>query len=316
MAITNTPGIPHASGFNAAQLLKRKIFSDTMLARFRCGSIIGNISNMDVLAKELKDCGDEVIFRQEPVAEIFDYVKGQELEISTVEMDAIAMKIDKAKYWNIFAESVDLAQDCDLKQWLAKQTDIRAYEMAQMIDKQLLNDLPKQAGACNKGRRAGVLSGSFDMGSGGSPVSITPASLLVKLAEAAAVLDEACIPATDRFIVFPSTAKPVFYSSPLTNACVSGLSKSPLFGGEIPNIADFRILWTNNLPMRTEGGRIAYTLPFGIKSAIGFHTQLKTSRVIENDARTFGTYWQGLQLYGYKVLRPEALGILYATFTV
>ena len=316
MAITNTPGVPHASGFNAAQLLKRKIFSDTMLERFRCGSIIGNISNMDVLAKELKDCGDEVIFRQEPVAEIFDYVKGQELEVSTVEMTPISMKIDKAKYWNIFAETVDMAQDCDLKQWLVKQSDTRAYQMAQMIDKQLLNDLPKQVAPCNKGRRAGALSGAYDMGAGGFPVSITPANLLVKLAEASAVLDEMCVPAADRFIVFPSQAKPVFYSSPLTNACVSGLSKSPLFGGEIPNISDFRILWTNNLPMRTESGRIAYTLPFGIKSATGFHTQLKKTRMIEEDARTFGQYWQGLQLYGYKVLRPEAMGILYATFTV
>ena len=316
MAISNQPGIPHASGFNAAALLKRKIFSDTLLARFRCGSIIGNISNMDVLSKELKDCGDEVIFRNTPRAEIFDYVKGQELEITTLEMTAITMKIDKAKYWNIFAETTDLAQDCDLKMWLTKYADERAYEMTQMIDRQVLTDMPYEAAQCNKGRKAGILSGAYDMGAGGAPVSITPANLLIKLAEASAVLDEQCVPEKDRFIILPVQAKPTFMASPLTNAGVSGLSKSPLFGGEIPDIMGFRVLWTNSLPLRTEGGRIAYTIPFGAKMATGFHTQLTNTRMIEEDARVFGSYWQGLQLYGYKVLRPEALGVLYATFTV
>ena len=154
------------------------------------------------------------------------------------------------------------------------------------------------------------------MGTGGAPISITPATLLIKLAECAAVLDEQCVPESDRFIVFPTQAKPTFMASPLTNVGVSGVSKSPLFGGEIPDMIGFRILWTNSLPLRTEGGRIAYTIPFGAKSATGFHTQLINTRLVENDARTFGSYWQGLQLYGYKVLRPEALGVLYSTFSV
>lgn len=316
MAITNQTGIPNASGYNAAALLKRKIFSDTLLARFRCGSIIGNISNMDVLSKELKDCGDEVIFRNTPRAEIFDYVKGQELEVSTLEMTPISMKIDKAKYWNIFAETTELKQDCDLKRWLTEFSDERAYEMTQMIDRQVLNDMPYQVAPCNKGRMAGALSGAYDMGAGGAPVAITPANIIIKISEASAVLDEACIPEKDRFIVLPVQAKPVLMASPLTNAGVSALAKSPLFGGEIPDIMGFRILWTNSLPLRIESGRIAYTIPFGAKMATGFHTQLNNTRMIEEDARVFGSYWQGLQLYGYKVLRPEALGILYATFTV
>ena len=51
----------------------------------------------------------------------------------------------------------------------------------------------------------------------------------------------------------------------------------------------------------------------GRKDAIAFVTQLNKNRVVDNDPRSFSTYWQGLQVYGFKTIRPEALVVLYAT---
>jgi hypothetical protein len=51
---------------------------------------------------------------------------------------------------------------------------------------------------------------------------------------------------------------------------------------------------------------------FGHKSAITFASQYVKSESLPSPT-TFGTLYRGLKVYGYKVVKPEALGVFYAS---
>ena len=61
-------------------------------------------------------------------------------------------------------------------------------------------------------------------------------------------------------------------------------------------------------------GEQTFTILAGRKSATGFVMQLTEQDVIDKDPRSFSKYWRGLNLYGFKVIRPEDLAVMYATF--
>ena len=42
--------------------------------------------------------------------------------------------------------------------------------------------------------------------------------------------------------------------------------------------------------------------------------QLNDQQVVDQDARSFSKYWRGLTLYGFKLLQPKEVAVLYATF--
>lgn len=309
-----------ASGYRSYNALKTPIFARALISRFYCESIAGNITSRDVVPSELRQCGDQVIFRKAPVAELFDYTKNQDLEVSSLNTEPVIMTVNRAKYWNLKLDQVDEKQICNIQEWIREFNKSASQQLAQEIDREILTQLPLQADCFNKGRRAGKKSGAFDLGALGAPVTITQDNIVTYLTFLSAVLDEQCVPQSGRFVVFPVSAKAVFYNNPtLANACASGMGKSIVLGGTIPDIMGFQIYFANNMPIYTDaaaGNAQTYTVVAGFKQATGFVTQLSKSEVIDKDPRSFSKYWRGLQVYDFMVMRPEMLAVLYATFQV
>lgn len=316
----NKAAVPAASGYRAYSVLKQPIFAKTLITRFYAESISGNITSTDIIPTELRQCGDQVVFRRDPVAEIFTYHKNQDLEVSTLNTEPIVMVVNRSNYWNLKLDRVDEKQICGIQEWVKKYVNNVSQLNALKIDNEVFREMPLEASCHNKGTKAGMRTGAYNLGAITTPVTITPTNIFTYLTYLSAVLNEANIPQTGRFAVFPEVARSVFMQSNLlNNTCASGLNKAIVLGGMFPDIMGFTIYFSTTMPIYidpSQPGLQCYLVVAGLKEATGFVTQLSESEVIDKDPRSFSKYWRGLMVYDFKVLRPEALAVLYATFTV
>lgn len=320
MPTARKPLLPAASGYTQlVSALTKPVYAAGFLKRFHSTTISGLITSQDIIPKEIRQTGDEVVFRRAPSAEVLDYQKNQELEISHLETSVITMNINRAKYSNVKLDTIDVKQIADVKLLLAAYQEDATRKLAEAIDSEVLYELPLQAAACNRGRKAGKRSHAFDFGAAGAPVVLTKENIVRYLSQMRTVLAEQNIDTNGIYVVLPIEAMDLFFANPiLSNACASGMSQSIILGTKIPNVLGFEILFSNNMPQRNENGRIAYTIFAGRKDATGFVMQVTESRHIDKSERHFGQFWQTLNVYDFKVLYPEAIATLYATldFTV
>ena len=134
----------------------------------------------------------------------------------------------------------------------------------------------------------------------------------------ASVLDEQNVPDTDRYLVITPYMRNVLMASPLAQAYVTGDSQSILRNGKIGSIDRFTIYVSNLLPTAaagqdfsgaTQGGAAKRTaIMAGHKSAITFASQIAKVESLQNP-NDFGTLVRGLNVYGYNVIKPEALAL-------
>ncbi len=80
--------------------------------------------------------------------------------------------------------------------------------------------------------------------------------------------------------------------------------------GRIGRIGRFTIYLSNNLYSATDGAFTAYYCLFGTNAAITFAAQMTKMETLRAES-TFGDLIRGLNVYGFKIVKPEALGLLY-----
>lgn len=311
--------VPAASGYRVYAALKNPIFAQTLIARYYPTTITGQITTSDIVPSEIKESGDQVVFRRAPVAEIFKYQKNQDLEVSQLNTEPTVMTIDRAYYYNLKLDRIDEKQIPNIRVWTSEFIKSAIEILAQQTDYELQVELPHQVDCHNKGPTAGKRTGAFDLGTMGAPVTITAQNINLMIGRIAAVLTEANVPNDGRYIVFPSSAQPLFWANPtLLAAQNSGNAKSIILtnGSMIPDILGFKIMFSNMTPIYTDPttGDQTFTILAGRKSSTGFVMQLTEQDVIDKDPRSFSKYWRGLNLYGFKLIRPEDLAVMYATF--
>jgi hypothetical protein len=90
--------------------------------------------------------------------------------------------------------------------------------------------------------------------------------------------------------------------SDLRDASLSGDGTSILRNGRIGMIDRFTIYMSHNLSV-TSG---KYSIIAGHKMGMTFASQMTNMETIRSES-TFGNIIRGLQVYGYKVVKPEAL---------
>lgn len=309
------PLTPAASGYTQlVSTLTQPVYAAGFLKRFEHTAISGLITSQDIVPKEIMKQGDEVIFRRAPTAEIFKYQKNQELEVSHLHTSTVSMHINRAVYSNTKLDSLDIRLISDLKSLLTEYQDGVTKELAKHIDAEVLYELPLQAAACNRGRKAGKRSHAFDFGASGAPVVLTKDNIVRYLSQMRTVLAEQNVDTSSLYVVLPVEAMDLFFANPiLSNAAASGQSQSIIMGTKIPNVMGFEIIFANNMPQRLENGRIAYTIFAGRKDATGFVMQVTENEHIDKDSRHFGKLWRTLNVYDFKVLYPECITTLYAT---
>jgi hypothetical protein len=73
----------------------------------------------------------------------------------------------------------------------------------------------------------------------------------------------------------------------------------------------FTVYTSNLLPRVTDTGVVASTMFAGTKDGLSFASQLTKVETLRAES-TFSDIMRGLNVYGFKVVKPEALAAVYA----
>lgn len=283
-----------------------EIWSGKMQEKFYLATVFGEIANTN-WEGEIKNSGDTVRIRTIPDLAIRSYTKGQSLVYEQPESAYVDLLIDKGKYWAFDAEDVDQKQ-ADIN-FVEKFSNDAAEQMKIAIDSDVLNGVYGDANSSNIGITAGVKSGAFDLGTTAASEAIDKTNVLDYIVDCGSVLSEQNLPENERWMVIPTWFANLIKKSDLKDASMTGDAKSTLRNGRIGMIDNFMLYVSNNYTGVSDTNT-CYNVLFGHKSAITFASQVVKTEKIRNQ-NTFGDLVRGLNVYGYKVVTPKALGVLY-----
>ena len=284
-----------------------EIWSGKLIENFYDATVLASISNTDYEG-EIRQMGDTVNIRTTPEITIKTYVKGQTLSVENPDKPKIQLVIDKGEYFACIEDDVDKVQsDIQLMDTWSKDASER---MKIKIDQRVLTDILPDIAATNKGANAGRISGNINLGTTGSPAALTKDGntstipVLDYLVDLGTVLDESNCPEGDRFVVIPAKMAGMIKKSELRDASISGDGTSILRNGRLGMIDRFTVYMSHNLAVSS--GK--FSIVAGHKMGFTFASQMTNMETLRSET-TFGNIIRGLQVYGYKVVKPEALAM-------
>jgi hypothetical protein len=293
-------GFPVAAGRpNYSGNFIPEIWSGKLIENFYDATVLAAISNTNYEG-EIRRMGDTVNIRTTPEITIKTYVKGQTLSVENPDKPKIQLVIDKGEYFACIEDDVDKVQsDINMMDTWSKDASER---MKIKIDQRVLTDILPSISASNKGASAGRISGNIDLGTSGSAIAITKSNVLEYIVDMGTVLDEANCPEGDRFLIIPAKMAGMIKKSDLKDASLTGDSVSVLRNGRLGMIDRFTLYMSHNLSV-TSG---KFSIIAGHKMGFTFASQMTEMESIRAES-TFGNVIRGLQVYGYQVVKPEAL---------
>jgi hypothetical protein len=289
-----------------------EIWSSKLQVKYYKATCMSEIFNSD-WAGEIKDQGDKVIIRTIPTITINDYQKGQTLTSQVPAAGTIELLIDKGKYFQFVLDDVDDVQS-DLRLMDMFGNDA-AQQMKIGIESLIFDGLVAKllaatsAASANADGTAGALSGNLNLGTSGTPVSISKANILDSIVDVGQAMDEQNLPETGRWFVIPPWAAALIKKSDLKDASLSGDGTSILRNGRLGTIDRFTLYCSNNLKYTV--GDLATHMLAGTRDAVCFASQFTKMETLRSTT-TFGNIVRGLQVFGYELTKPEALFRLYA----
>ena len=294
MAFPVTAGRPNYSGNFIPE-----IWSGKLIENFYDATVLAAISNTNYEG-EIRKMGDTVNIRTTPEITIKTYVKGQTLSVENPDKPKIQLVIDKGEYFACIEDDVDKVQaDVNMMDMWSKDASER---MKIKIDQRVLTDILPSISASNKGASAGRITANINLGTSGSPVAISKTTVLDYIVDMGTVLDEANCPEADRFLIVPAKMAGFIKKSDLKDASITGDSVSVLRNGRLGMIDRFTVYVSHNLSV-TSG---KFSIISGHKMGFTFASQMTEMESLRAES-TFGNVIRGLQVYGYQVVKPEAL---------
>ena len=307
MSYPATSGHPQYSGNFIPE-----IWSGKIIENFYDATVLAQISNTDYEG-EIKKFGDTVNIRTQPNITLRDYVKGQNLVVERPDSPKVQLSIDKGDYFSCVEDDIDRIQsDVKLMDMWSKDA---SEQMKIKIDSRVLTDMLPDISALNAGATAGAQSASFNLGTTGAPLTVSKdgaggtVSVVDLIVDIGTVLDEANSPESGRFLIIPAKMAGLIKKSELKDASLSGDGVSPLRNGRLGMIDRFMIYVSHNL--NVSSGK--HSLIAGHKMGLTFASQMTEMETLRAES-TFGNIIRGLQVYGYKVVKPEALAKAVVTF--
>lgn len=297
MAFATSPGHPTYSGNFIPE-----IWSGKLVENFYDATVLGAIANT-AYEGEIKNMGDTVNIRTTPEITLRTYVKGQSLTVENPNKAKLQLLIDKGEYFACVEDDVDQVQsDINMMDQWSKDASER---MKIKIDTRILTDVLADVDSNNKGTTAGRITGNISLGTGSSAIALTTTNVIGKIVDLGTVLDEANCPESDRWLVIPAKMGGLIKQSDLKDASITGDGSSPLRNGRLGMIDRFTVYVSHNLALSTG----EFSILAGHKMGITFASQMTNMETIRSET-TFGDIIRGLQVYGYKVVKPEALATL------
>lgn len=277
-----------------------EIWSGKIIENFYDSTVLTSISNTNYEG-EIKSFGDTVNIRTTPTITVRTYTKGQVLDLEQPEAPKIQLLIDKGEYFACVEDDVDKVQaDIALMDMWSRDA---SEQMKIKIDQRVLTDILPGVATANKGNDAGRISANIDIGSVATPVALTKTNVLEYIVDIGTVLDEANAPESDRFLVIPAKMAGIIKKSDLKDASLTGDGTSVMRNGRLGMIDRFTLYASHNL-LISSGGK--YNLIAGNKMGFTFASQMTNMESLRSTT-TFGTIIRGLQVYGYEVIKGEAL---------
>lgn len=303
------------------------VWSAKLNAKFYAASVYGEIANTNWQG-DISGMGDKVIIHTAPTLSVSNYTVGTSLSYAVPTPDVQEMVIDKGKY---FAFQISDVLEYQSKPNLLDMFSTDAAEQMRIaVDSQVLYNTFSGGAAANKGSTAGAKSASYDLGTDDTPVTLTPANVLQKVLEMASVLDEQNVPESDRYLLIDPLTRSLLMQSNLSQAQFMGDATSTVRNGKIGTIDRFTVYVTNQLPKAITGTNTPWlsgdgsensitstgdvkrrAIIAGHKSAITFASQITKMETVRNP-NDFGDFIRSLNVYGFKVVKPEALSLLVA----
>lgn len=280
-----------------------EIWSGRLAVKFYKSTCLSEITNND-WEGEIKDMGEKVIIRTIPTISINDYTKGLNLSNQVPTSTPIELNIDKGKYFAVVLDDVDAVQaDLSLMNMF---TDDAAEQMKIAIETQVFGSIYLDAATGNKGATAGIESGTLNLGTEAAPRSISSTTVLDAILDAGQALDEQNVPENGRWIVIPPFMASLIKRSEFRQTYLTGDDTSIARNGKLGQIDRFTIYVSNNLAKVGTGATAKYHVMAGTNDATSWASQIAKVETIRSTA-TFGDIVRGLNVYGFKVTKPEAL---------
>ena len=300
MAYATSSGNPQYTGNFIPE-----IWSGKLIENFYDATVLAAISNTDYEG-EIRNMGDTVNIRTTPEITIQTYVKGQTLSVENPDKAKLQLIIDKGEYFACVEDDIDQVQtDMNLMDMWSKDASER---MKIKIDQRVLTDLLPDVSANNKGQTAGRISGNIDLGVAGTPEALDATNVIGKIVDMGTVLDEANCPEQNRFLVIPAKMAGLIKQSDLKDASITGDGSSPLRNGRLGMIDRFTVYVSHNLYKNGS----EFSVIAGHTMGFTFASQMTNMETIRSET-TIGNIIRGLQVYGYKVVKPEALATMIVT---
>lgn len=291
------------------------LWSSKINKRFYATTVFGEIANNDY-AGEISGMGDKVIIMNSPTVTIGDYQIGQTLTYERPTVEKVEMVIDKAKKFTYQINDVEKYQT--KADYMAEFADAAAQQLKVAIDANVLQSIYNDPQAANKGTAAGAKSGQINLGAAGGTNGSTALKLVSGTASSgecnvfdlitrlSATMDEANIPETDRWLLVPPLFRTKLAQSAQALALVQGGDESMYRNGKFGQIDRWTLYSTNQLKTVTEGTATLTYILAGHKSALCFASQISKVENMMNPS-DFGSLIRGLNVYGFKVVKPESL---------
>ncbi len=306
------------------------IWSAKLNAKFYTASTFADICNRD-WEGDIKNIGDKVIINNIPDLVIADYVVGGNLSYQTPRPNTIEMALDRAKYFAFnVADVLEYQSKPNLMDMFSSDA---AEQMRIVIDSTCIYRTFNQGAAANRGATAGVRSGSFNLGTDTSPITLNStagdaSNVLTKILQMASVLDEQNVPESGRWLVIDPATRTLLMNTNLAQAQFMGDDKSMVRNGMIGTIDRFKAYVSNNLPYKaasasvwtsgdgsetsvagsSHGTRVRAIIA-GHTSAIAFANQMTKTEQLRNPT-DFGDLVRGMNVFGHKVVKPESLALM------
>lgn len=278
------------------------IWSARLLVALQKALVFANLVNREYEG-EIANQGDSVKIGGIGAITISDYAKNStSLSWQQLADASQTLIIDKAKYFAFKVDDVDKAQTNVALMDAAMQE--AAYALADVLD-QYVAGMHTQAASANKiGGDAGSAK-TIGYGTG----EIDP---YMQLVDMGVVLDEANVPKEGRWAALSPWYEGMLRKSGTFGANVtSPQGQAAMINGYIGKAAGFDLYTSNNVT--TDGQATpTYRIMFGTRAAISLAVQKAATMEAIRLQDSFADGVRGLQLYGGKVIRPAALGVLYA----
>ena len=210
-----------------------------------------------------------------------------------MEVQKVTLLIDQEKYFNFGVDDVDKVQmNLDL---MNSYTESASYGFQSTIEKHVAEIMAKEA--------------KLVLGSDEQPVALTSENIYKELIKMKVGLDKANVPPVGRFVVLPPEAEGLLLEDNKFVYVGTSSSEDSLKNGKVFRACGFDIAISNNVPVSDNKYKIIATY----KGSTTFAQQLLETKAYSPE-KGFGDALKGLVVFGAKVVRPNKIVCMTATF--